>query len=314
MSEANLVGVTGNLGAIGDVAAIDAAVGTSKRKGFGIGAWLSIGWLGLVLFLATFASWIPGVEDPDESFAAIARQGPFSVSGHIFGGDAIGRDMLTRTIYGARASLLIGVAAVAIGLLVGGTAGLLAGYFRGRVDTILTGTFDIMLAVPALVLALALVSFLKSEPEAGGGGLSTEQIVIIALGIVSIPILARITRANTLTWAQREFVLAARAQGAKNSRIIIREVLPNVLPAMFSIALLSIAVAIIAEGGLSLLGVGVELPTPSWGNMIAEGRGSLRNAPHIVFVPAIAIFLTVLSLNYLGDVIRTRFDVRESSL
>jgi peptide/nickel transport system permease protein len=203
---------------------------------------------------------------------------------------------------------------VLIGLVVGGLAGLIAGYFRGRLDTVLTGTFDILLAFPSLVLALSLVSFLRAEPEAGTKGLDTEQIVIIALGIVSIPILARITRANTLTWAQREFVLAARAQGAKHSRILFREVLPNVLPAMFSIALLGIAVAIIAEGGLSLLGVGVELPKPSWGNMIAEGRGSLRNSPHIVFIPSIAIFLTVLALNYMGDVIRTRFDVRESAL
>ena len=134
------------------------------------------------------------------------------------------------------------------------------------------------------------------------------------LGIVSIPILARITRANAMAWSQREFVMAARAQGAKDSRIIFREVLPNVLPAMFSIALLGIAVAIIAEGGLSLLGAGLPPPTPSWGTMIAQGRGSLRDAPFIVFIPSIFIFLTVLSLNFLGDKIRDRFDVRESAL
>ncbi len=284
-----------------------------KRRAFGIGALLAMGWLGLITVLAVLAPVLP-LDDPLESVGAIARKGPGSAPGHILGGDSIGRDMLSRTIHGARASLLVGVTAVLIGLLIGGAAGLLAGYFRGRFDTVLTGTFDILLAFPSLVLALALVAFLKAEPEAGTKGLSTVTIVIIALGIVSIPILARITRANTLTWAQREFVLAARAQGAKNSRIIIREVLPNVMPAMFSIALLGMAVAIIAEGGLSLLGVGVELPKPSWGNMIAEGRGSLRNAPHIVFVPAIAIFLTVLALNYMGDVIRTRFDVRESAL
>jgi len=285
---------------------------TARKKKLGVGAWLSIIWLGLVVFVSVFAPLLP-LDDPLETVGAIARQGP-GAEGHILGGDAIGRDMVSRTVHGARASMLVGSASVAIGLLIGGLAGLLAGYFRGRIDTILTGTFDILLAFPALVLALALVSFLRADPESGAKGLTNIQIVIIALGIVSIPLLARITRANTLTWAQRDFVLAARAQGAKNSRILIREVLPNVLPAMFSIALLGIAVAIIAEGGLSLLGVGVELPTPSWGNMIAEGRGLLRPAPHIVFIPSIAIFLTVLALNYMGDTIRTRFDVRESAL
>jgi peptide/nickel transport system permease protein len=139
-------------------------------------------------------------------------------------------------------------------------------------------------------------------------------VLILALGIVSIPVLGRISRATTLTWAQREFVLAARAMGQRDRSIMWGEVLPNVLPAMFSIALLGVAVVIVAEGGLSVLGVGVQLPTPSWGNMIAEGRGDLRDAPHVVLIPTIVIFLTVLALNYLGDVVRARFDVRESAL
>jgi peptide/nickel transport system permease protein len=138
--------------------------------------------------------------------------------------------------------------------------------------------------------------------------------LIIALGIVSIPVLGRITRASTLSWSEREFVLAAKAQGAKNRRIIVREVLPNVLPAMYSIALLGIAVAIVAEGTLAILGASVSPDTPTWGNMIALGRQALSFAPHIVFEPAIMIFLTVLSLNMLGDVIRARFDVREGAL
>jgi peptide/nickel transport system permease protein len=139
-------------------------------------------------------------------------------------------------------------------------------------------------------------------------------VLIFALGVVSIPVLARITRATTLSWSQREFVLAARALGTKNRRIMFAEVLPNVLPAMFSIALLGMAVVVVAEGGLSVLGVGVQLPTPSWGNILAEGRSELRDAPHIVLIPTVVIFLTVLALNYLGDVVRARFDVRESAL
>ena len=200
-------------------------------------------------------------------------------------------------------------------MLLGGFFGLIAGYFRGRLETVLTGLLDVMLAFPQLVLALALVTFLRGDPNQEGGlRLSTVVVLVIALGIVSTPIIARITRASTLTWSQREFVLAAKAQGAKSFRILFREVMPNVLPAMFSIALLGVAVVIVAEGGLSLLGLGVELPTPSWGNIIALGRNDLRDAPHIVFIPSIVIFVTVLALNYLGDVVRARFDVRESGL
>ncbi|MFO7280157.1 MAG: ABC transporter permease subunit, partial [Thermoanaerobacterales bacterium] len=162
------------------------------------------------------------------------------------------------------------------------------------------------------ILAVTLVTVFAS----GQGVSSTRRMVVLvlALGLVSVPVLGRIARANALAWSQREFVTAARAMGARNRSIMFGEVLPNVLPAMFSIALLGIAVVIVVEGGLSLLGVGVQLPTPSWGNVLAEGRSELRQAPHIVMVPTVVIFLTVLSLNYLGDVVRARFDVRESAL
>jgi peptide/nickel transport system permease protein len=299
--------------ALGGVESLQVPEGDLTKKKLGIGAWLAIGWLVLIVLAAVLAPVLP-LDDPNENFASIARQGPGS-DGHLLGGDANGRDMLSRIIFGSRSSLVIGVAAVAAGMLVGGGLGLIAGYYRGKLDTFLTGMFDILLAFPQLVLALALVSFLRGDPQNPEGfQMSTQQILIIALGIVSIPILGRITRASTLTWSQREFVLAARAQGAKNSRIILRDVLPNVLPAMFSIALLGVAVAIIAEGGLALLGVGTQPPTPSLGNIIAEGRNQLSNAPHIVFIPSIVIFLISLSLNYLGDVIRQRTDVRESAL
>jgi peptide/nickel transport system permease protein len=140
---------------------------------------------------------------------------------------------------------------------------------------------------------------------------------MLAVGIASIPTLARITRANTLAWSEREFVLAARLQGAKTSRIIWREVLPNVIPSMFSIALLGVGIIIIVEGGLALLGAGVPatIDTPSWGNILASLSPQLfLGKPWGVFAPSIAIFFTVLSLNYLGDVVRARFDVRESLL
>ncbi|MEY2456273.1 MAG: peptide/nickel transport system permease protein, partial [Acidimicrobiaceae bacterium] len=219
-------------------------------------------------------------------------------------------------IYGARASLLISVASVAFGLIGGSVLGLIAGYYRGKIDTVFSYVFNTFLAIPQLVLALAIVAVFASEPTVTVA--KREFWLVISIGIVSIPIIGRITRASTLAWSQREFVLAARSMGAKNRRIIVRDVLPNVLPAMFSIALLAIAVVIVLEGGLSILGVGVPTSTPSWGNLVATGRNELTKivgaAPQVIFAPSFAIFATVLSLNYLGDVVRARFDVRESAL
>jgi peptide/nickel transport system permease protein len=286
-------------------------LGKKARRGkLGFLGYLSLGWLALITLLALLAPVLP-LEDPNKQIASIARQGP-GTPGHILGGDGLGRDMLSRLIWGGRASLVLGVASVLFGLLIGGLLGLIAGYFRGRSDTILTGLFDVLLSFPQLILAVTLVTVFATGDDISQTRRMT--FLILALGIVSVPVLARITRANTLAWGQREFVLAARAMGATNRRIMFSEVLPNVLPAMFSIALLGVAVVIVAEGGLSLLGVGVPLPTPSWGNIIAEGRAELRNSAYIVFEPTAVIFFTVFALNYLGDVVRTRFDVRESAL
>jgi peptide/nickel transport system permease protein len=281
-----------------------------RQRRLGVGGALAIGWLAFVTLAALLAPVLP-LDSPTQNFPSIVSQPP-GTDGHLLGGDALGRDILSRMVWGARASLLLGVCSVLLGLLVGGLLGLIAGYFRGRVDRVLTVAFDALLSFPALILAVTLVTVFAS----GEGTSATRRMVvlILALGVVSIPLLARITRANTLAWAQREFVTAARALGAKDRSIMFGEVLPNVLPAMFSITLLGIAVVIVAEGGLSILGVGVQLPTPSWGNILGEGRADLRRAPHIVMVPTVVIFLTVLALNYLGDVVRARFDVRESAL
>ena len=280
------------------------------RRTLGVPGKLAVGWLLLVVIAALLAPVLP-LDDPNDPVGSIARQGP-GTDGHVLGGDGLGRDLFSRLVWGARASLLLSVSAVILGIVIGGFLGLVAGYFRGRFDTLFVGLFDVLLSFPQLILALTLVTVLAT----GEGVSSTRRMVVLvfALGVVSIPVLGRIARANTLTWSQREFVLAARAMGARHRSIMFGEVLPNVLPAMFSIALLGIAVVIVAEGGLSLLGVGVRLPTPSWGNIIAEGRSELRDAPHVVLAPTVAIFLTVLALNYLGDVVRSRLDVRESAL
>ncbi len=283
--------------------------GTRRRKGLGVGAWLSIIWIGGLLLLAILAPLLP-IPNPNESFAEIARKGP--VAGHWLGGDANGRDLLARIIYGTRASFAIGFGAVGFGLVVGGLLGLATGFFRGKTDAIITPIMTILLAIPQFVLALSLVTVLSS-----GDKVSSMQrigVVVLGLGLVSIPILGRITRANTLSWSEREFVLAARAMGAKDWRIMLRDILPNVFPAMLSISLLGVGIAIVAEGGLALFGVGVQPPTPSWGNIIAENKDQLNRAPHIVMFTIVVLFLTVLALNFLADVVSRRFEVRESVL
>ncbi len=305
-----------------EVAGITAGVRPARKKRLGIGAWLAIIWL-VGLILAAVMTPILPIAGANETFTPIQRaQAPFATinesgggtttpfaEGHLLGGDRNGHDLLSRAIYGARNSLIVGFGAIAFGILAGGLLGLLGGYYRGRIDTVIVAFLDIMLAIPALVLALSLTAVLR-------GRLDDLWILVVALGIISVPVLGRITRANTLVWAEREFVTAARAQGAKNWRIMTREVLPNVLPAMFSIALLGVAVVIAAEAALRLLGVGLSITDPSWGGIINDGRDFLTQGitAHVVFVGSAFIFLTILSLNYLADVIRARFDVREAAI
>lgn len=291
----------------GTLADAPVQVDVAAQKRLGLAGWLAIGWLGLLLLSAILAPILP-IPGPKEKFLDFAYDG-FGTSGHILGLDGNGQDLLSEVVYGARESLIISLGAVGFGILAGGTLGLMAGYFKGKVDLVISMILDVGLAVPALILAMALNAFLI-------GRFAVEWVLIIALGIVSTPPLGRITRASALTWSERDFVTAARAQGAKNRHIMVREVLPNVLPAMFSIALLAIAVVIVAEGGLALLGVGVDFTTkPSLGNLIAVyAQTELQDHPFLVFTPIVVIFLTVLSLNFLGDAIRARFDTRETTL
>ncbi|HSO96900.1 MAG TPA: ABC transporter permease [Acidimicrobiia bacterium] len=307
---------------LGQVGAISTDLPGRRRfgEGLSVGAWIAIGWVALVVVIAVLAkTGLVTWGDPQNSIAACARKGPFanegSASGHLLGCDSNGRDMIARLALGGWTSLLVSVGAITVAFVIGGGLGIIAGYFGGRIDTFLTGTFNVMLSVPAIIFALALVAFLQGTGQnSGAAALPDVLILIIAIGVVSIPLVGRIARASALSWTQREFVLAARAQGAKNGRVMIRELLPNVAPALFSIALLGIAIAIVAEGTLAILGVGVKPPTPSWGNIIAVDRGEMFTSPHIVFEPSLLIFITVLALNFLGDVVRSRFDVREAGI
>jgi peptide/nickel transport system permease protein len=317
MSEPQVDLPTGMAAAIPGALGVTPLAGTVEQaptRRLGILGWLCAGWMVLIVGAALLAPLLP-LPDPQQSHGEFARMGPGHDAAHILGGDATGKDMLSRVIFGARTSLLVAGGAVLFGLVIGGVLGLLAGYFKGRVDTVLSTIFNVFLAMPALVLALSLVTVLASTDE-DTSHLRKVVVLTLVIGVVSVPILARITRASTLSWSERDFVKAAEVSGATPSRIIIREVLPNVLPAMMSIALLGVAVAIVAEGSLALLGVGIsQTDAPTWGNMIVEGRNALEDdLAYIMLIPAAAIFFTVLSLNYLGDVVRARFDVRESVL
>jgi peptide/nickel transport system permease protein len=280
----------------------DAAMARKRRKGIGIGGWMSVLWLALIAFLAIVGPYLPGIPDPRNDVGDLRLS--WFASGHPFGTDARGQDVLSLIVNGCRNSMIIGVGSVFMGFMIGGVLGVVAGYFKGRVGGFLGAITDILLAYPQLVLAISVVTFLGNSV----------WLVTLALGIVSTPVLARISRASTLSWAEREFVVAARAQGAKHRRVMVREILPNVLPAMLSIALLGIAVVIVAEAGLAIVGAGVDQNEITWGNIIESGRGDLTDAPNIVLAPSFMIFLTVLALNYLGDVLRAKFDVRESAL
>jgi len=289
------------------------AARAGRRDGIGVLAWIAIGWLSLLVLLAIFAPLLP-IKDPINGYDYFHIKSGLFTPGHILGTDDSGNDVLSRAIWGAQASLLIGVGATLFGTLIGGFFGLLAGFKGGVTDTVISAFFNIFLAFPQLVLALTLVSVLSPGGSSHAGWSYRVMVVILAVGIVSIPILGRITRANALAWSQREFVMAARSQGASDMRVMFREVLPNVVPAMLSIALLSVAVVIVLEGALAIFGLSIPAPSASWGNMIESQISNPNSAPTVWMVPSFLILTSVLSLNYLGDVVRARFDVRESAL
>ncbi|MBL6759310.1 MAG: ABC transporter permease [Ilumatobacteraceae bacterium] len=267
--------------------------------------WIAVGWLVLISLLAALAPWLP-IKDPDAYYLVRGERPPYAPSAtHWFGTDQDARDMFARTIFGARVSLVIGFVAIAFGMLVGGTTGVVAGYLRGRTDRIVSFVFIVFLSFPSLVLAILITALLDR-------GLVT---IALTLGVLAVAPVGRLARATTLSFAERDFVTAARAIGAGDRRIIIRELLPNVVIPMGALALLGMAVAIVAEGGLAFLGLSVE-KGPTWGKLILIGAGSreLEKSPWIAFGPIIILFITVLSLNYAGDRVRSYFDVREIGL
>jgi len=288
-------------------AATESSVGVSRapkkrmRKALGTIFWISICWIGVVFLLAIVASWI-GLDDPNNGDFSLINSSP-SWS-HPFGTDDLGRDILSRVIYGARVSLIVGFGAMGLGMSIGGTLGMIAAYRRGAVDTLVSAASYVMLAFPALVAVIAIVAF---------WGHDIWKITII-VGVASTPLVYRVIRAATLSYATREFVTAAKAQGATDTRILSRELLPNVLPTIISYFLIGVATVIILEGALAFLGLSVPAPTASWGNMINESRTYLSDNPWLALFPSMAMFLFLIALNLVGDALRQSFDAQESKL
>ena len=268
----------------------------------GISFWTAIGWILLVSAAALVAPWLP-IADPEE----IGVGGRLDSPGwdNWFGTDSNGRDMFSRTIWGARVSLMVGLVSILAGFLIGGVIGVVSGYRRGFIDRTLSFFVFVILSFPSLVLFLLVISIV-------GQGL---WVVSLTLSLLVVPSVARLGRAITIAFSEREFVAAARLLGATNRRVMVREILPNVLIPMSVILLLGLGLTIVAEGGLAYLGLSVA-DGFSWGKMIQIGAAprTLRTAPWAAFFPIGAMFLTVLSLNWVGDRLRQYFDIREQGI
>ncbi|BCB82865.1 ABC transporter permease [Phytohabitans suffuscus] len=270
-----------------------------RRRRRDIGAAFGLVWIALVVLAAITADWLP-LRDPSEVTDAFSA--PPS-GDYLLGTDAIGRDVLSRIVHGARISMAVAIGATSIALVIGVSLGMLAGYFRGAVDSVISLFVNFMLAFPPLIFLIALVTALQP-------GLVT---LVVALALLGVPNFARVARANTIAFADREFVTAAKALGARPLRILTRELLVNVMLPVMSLALVVMATLVVAEGSLSFLGVGIPPPAPSWGGMLAAGRESLSEHPLLVLIPALFFFLTVFAFNRLGDWARGRVG-RESSI
>jgi peptide/nickel transport system permease protein len=290
-----------NLAAVGPAVVADAAAAT-KRKPANWMFRLALGWLALVVLLSVFGELLPFVDDPNAKDAAAISQGPSW--DHWFGTASFGQDVFSRVVIGGRISLFVGFMVTFIGILLGGILGLLAGYLRGWFDAVVRVIISVTLAIPALLLVIFIVAIRNQS-------LST---VIIAVSLLAIPALARIVRGSTLQVADRDFVKAAQVLGVKKLSILVREVLPNVMPTLVSFAFLTFGIVLVAESSLSFLGLSVEAPTITWGSIIGEGRIKFNETPHMVFMPGAVLFLTVLSLNFVGDQLLKRFDIKESGI
>jgi peptide/nickel transport system permease protein len=271
----------------------------NQRLASGLRLWVPAGIL-VFLFCACFIwPYIVSMPPGDTGSILAAQEPPFS-PGHWLGTDPVGVDIFAMLVYGGQVAFGVGFAVTGIGIVIGGLIGLAAGYFGGWVDTLLSRIIDVLIAFPALVLALAVAEVLQPS----------ETHLIWALSVFSVPAFARVTRGSTLVVRELPFITAARLSGTRSWRIIIRHVLPNVIPGIVTFSLLGIGVVVILEGALDFLGLGIQPPKPSWGAMIAKGQTVLTAQPELVLIPSIVLLIFVMALNLLGDALRERWGVR----
>lgn len=271
----------------------------TKPLGARLALWSAVGWLAFIIAAAVLADVLP-LTRYDGFAGGFAPSTPPGLRWpEPLGTDYLGRSMLSRIVFGARVSLLIAAASVVIGSSLGVAVGLASGYLRGKVDTVTSVMLDVVLAFPPLVLLLTIAAI---------GGRNTGTIVGMLAALV-VPGMARLVRARTISVAEREFVLAARGMGAGPLRIMVREILPHVLPLVLALAFLMTGVMMIAEGGLSFLGLGVPPPRPTWGGIISDGRAYFQGSPHLIFVPSACLVATVLAFRTVGFRLGSRFVV-----
>ena len=277
----------------------------------------AIVWLGVLVFLAVFADYLSFIRTPTTKVRVAGRlQSNYKIGpGYTawFGVDGNGQDVFAKCIYFARNSLQIGLTSTAIGLLVGGTLGVTAGYFRGWTDRLISIVIDCLLAIPALVMAVMLVFRLDDIKQTWTflGWMTRKTQIILTLSILAIAPLARIVRAQTLSLREREFVLAARSLGAKSGRIIAKEIVPNLIPTMVTVAFTGLGILIAAEGTLAFLGLGLD---ESWGWLIESNRRRLEKSWWATLFPCLMLLGTVMAFNLLGDRLARRFDIREAAV
>lgn len=276
-------------------------IGLQKGRTIDVSLVVSWVWLAILTVAAATVGFLPLAEgrDPSKALTSPAMLPPDLFSAHPLGTDSQALDVLSQLLYGARVSLVVAGGAVLIALIVGGTLGVCAGYFRGKIEAAIGFVTDSMLAFPALILLLALVTVLDASV----------LNVTIALGILGTPGTVRLARASTLSIASREFVTASRTLGAKTLRIILGEIVPNVVPALIAYSFVAIGFLIVAEASLSFLGLGIQRPNPTWGNLISQGQSMLNTQPWLVALPSIFLFLTVLSTNYIGQRLQQKWSL-----
>ena len=285
-----------------------------------IGALCGIGFLVVLALLALLGDRLWFVRSFDERVRVdgeIANQyalGPGRVAW--FGTDALGSDVFAKCLYGARTTLIVGVIATAIGVLLGGVLGLVAGYRRGTTDRVVGALTDALLSLPAIVLAIVMIVKLDTvnETQTWLGWLDRRWQLTFTLGILAIGPLSRIVRARTLALREADYVLAARSLGASNRWVIGREVLPNLVPTMLTVAFTGLGLLVAAEGALAFLGLSVEAPTPTWGKLIDENRNAMSQGWWATVFPCLMLFLTVLAFNLIGDWLARRFDIRSAAI